>query len=284
MQKTCYVIDTNSVGNRWGYLLRTIKPTDEILAFFNGDCPSMTLGFINAMLRKGTHIELISRVVTQKFSSNINFQLVTEIGFRIAKHPELQYILVSENAEYEPLIEYWQQQEVDISRFNIITSKPEEISMSYNHRPNDPIRNQTHETVNTKEPAQVPETEPIEAMGPADEPETTDTQEPAQTTETPDKQTPESNTLPRYATNKQCKQDYYVRLNKLRIPAQRSKQIAEIMVPIMTKPANQRMLNLYNALSSEFGKKSGFVKTHYQAIKMLVAEIGRMGPLPDPEQ
>ena len=156
--------------------------------------------------------------------------------------------------------------------------------MSYNHRPNDPIRNQTHETVNTEEPAQAPETEPIEAMGPADELETTDTQEPVQTTETPDKQTPEANTLPRYATNKQCKQDYYVRLNKLRIPAQRSKQIAEIMVPIMAKPANQRMLNLYNALSSEFGKKSGFVKTHYQAIKMLVAEIGRMGPLPDPEQ
>lgn len=280
MQKICYVIDTNSVGNRWGYLLQTIQPTDEILAFFNGTCPDMTIGFINAMLRKGTHIELISRVFTQKFSSNINFQLVTEIGFRIAKHPELEYVLVSENTEYEPLIEYWRQQEVNISRFNIITSKPEEIEISYNYRPNDSIRNKTCPENMDTPVEQQPDSTPVESIGPDTEPEPiTETNLPEQT----DEPKPETNALPRYATAKQCKQDYYVRLNKLRIPAQRSKQIAEIMVPIMSKPANQRMLNLYNALSSEFGKKSGFVKTHYQAIKMLVAEIGRMGPLPEPE-
>lgn len=286
-EKTCYLIDTASVENRWGYLLRTIEPVDEVAAFFDGTCRDITLNFINALLKKGAHITLLSRVTEHKSTVNLNFQLVTELGYRIAKEPNLKYILVSENEEYEPLIEYWEQQGVNISRYNIITSKPEEIHKSYNYRPNDPIRLAARQKAETAAHTDAPAEEQPGETTTKTKPETDavpqpDTAEPD--TDLSEEQTtvntPVKPGFPRYASDKECRQNYYVRLNKLRIPAERSKAIAAMLVKIMQKPANQQMLTLYNALCAEYGKKSPFMKSQYTNLKMLVAEINRIGPLP----
>lgn len=291
MSSTCYFVDTESVHNRWGHLLKMITPKDTVLAFFHNNCTPMTAGFINALLKSGAHVELISRIQKSHSSAAINFQLVTELGYRIASKPDMTYVLVSENTEYDPLIEYWTNKDANLSRFNIMTSKPEEISMSYNHRPNDEFKDKTKPTPPVTEPTQDNQQNLVTLTATAKDPEEPfntpiikKTVEPATAKEQKLSEKPataEPSPKIQYLSKKACIQDYYVRLNKLHIPAVRSKAIAELMVDIMEKPVNQRMLGLYNAMSTQFGKKSAFTKTYYMPVKMLVAEINRTGPLPE---
>lgn len=277
MSDTCYIVDTESVQNRWGHLLKSITPNDDVVAFFDNNCTPMTLNFINALLRSGAHIELISRIQEIKSAVAINFQLVTELGYRIANAPNTTYVLVSENIEYDPLIEYWTRKNVDIRRFNILSSKPDDIPMSYNFRPNDPFKLIKEQLPNEPGITTIGAAIRMAEEKKAAEEQNVDKNNTAEEV----KPEPVKQTAIRRASRKECQQEYYVRLNKMHIPANRSKQIAELLVPIMEKPENQRMLGLYNAMSSAFGKKGAFVKTYYQQVKMLVAEINLSGPLPE---
>lgn len=286
MNKICYIIDTESVQNRWGHLMRMITPYDEIIAFFGPNCHPMTTNFINALLHSGAHIELISRVQDSHNQSAVNFQLVTELGYRIAANPERPYILISENPEYDPLIEYWTRQEINLTRYNILTSKPEDITMSYNHRVTDTLRTEALEkqgitlgtqtgtipqqTIQLQEPDAIPTEDIDDIADTLPEPE-------------PDKIPITNKPEPVYLPEKACKQEYHVRLNKLHVPANRSKIIAGLLIQSMRKPANQRILFLYNSMSAEFGKKSPFTKAYYKSVKALAEEISVNGPFPETE-
>lgn len=271
-----YIINTESVQNRWGHLLKDLTPKDNILAFFRNDCSDLTLGFINAILKRHTHIELISRIQTVRTNITVNFQLVTELGYRIAKNPDERYILVSENEVYDPLIEYWSDKNIDIHRYNIITSKPDDIKMSYNHRQNDELRKPLDEAQIAQMPEFTPTYDPTpEQPKTLAEPDADNTGKTIRSNDN-DYVFKEIEYLP----DRDCAHAYYVGMNKLHIPANKSKELAKLMVDIMKKPENQRMLGIYNLMGTTFGKKSSFTKTYYRQIKMLVAEINRIGPLP----
>ncbi len=83
----------------------------------------------------------------------VDFQLSSQLGYDIAKHgPERSYRIISEDKGYNPLVSYWSDRNLDISRFSIKHTNP------HQHEKKD--------SPEQKEPARPEQTKPVSVPNP----------------------------------------------------------------------------------------------------------------------
>ena len=117
---THYLIDTENVATKWFQIISSLKPNDTILLFYtdaNGmqPIPMSILGQID-------HLNATIRAIYCKTGDNaLDFQLTTYLGYLIAKYPDEQFIIVSEDTGYDPAIQFWYNQNIKILRHNLQT-------------------------------------------------------------------------------------------------------------------------------------------------------------------
>lgn len=131
MEKT-YFIDSENVGDNWISLLPTLSPDDDILVFYTNNSPHMN--YRNVILLKESDVE-VTFIECCEGSNALDFQLCTELGFRIHDMTNREFIIVSNDTGFDAVVKYWKQRMKPISRITgktctVIGSSSEPVESS----------------------------------------------------------------------------------------------------------------------------------------------------------
>lgn len=116
MRKT-YFIDSENVGDNWISLIDTIAPKDELIVFFTQKSPHMN--YKNVILLKQSD-KKITFIECYEGTNALDFQLCKELGYRMHELTEEEFIVISNDTEFDAIVKYWSRQNKLIKR---ITSK-----------------------------------------------------------------------------------------------------------------------------------------------------------------
>lgn len=111
---TIYLVDSENVNDVWIRLVTNMEPQDEILVFYTEKSPHMSYEKVIELTRLSDRpIEWIKCV---EGSNALDFQLVTELGARVAIDPEYAFVIVSNDNGFDAVVKYWTQREKDVCR------------------------------------------------------------------------------------------------------------------------------------------------------------------------
>ena len=119
--KTIYFVDSENVNEKWIEALTDTKRSDEIIVFYT---------------EKSTHAsyENISKLADGDVSLNwvkcftgtnaLDFQLSTELGYRIAKGERNTFVIISNDKGYDAIVNYWVVKGIKVSRLGVEMDPP----------------------------------------------------------------------------------------------------------------------------------------------------------------
>lgn len=113
--KKIYLVDSENVGDVWVPLLVSSQPEDAVLVFYTQRSPHMN--YENVRMLKETEKEAI---FIKCFEGNnaLDFQLVSELGYRLKEDADCEYIIVSNDTGYDAVVRYWNARELQVSRLS----------------------------------------------------------------------------------------------------------------------------------------------------------------------
>ena len=111
--KKYYLIDSENVGDSWISLLLSAAPEDEILVFYTLKSPHMS--YRNLILLKQSPRE-VCFIECCEGANALDFQLCTELGYRIHEAPACEYVIVTNDTGYDAVVKYWKQRSIAVRR------------------------------------------------------------------------------------------------------------------------------------------------------------------------
>lgn len=108
-----YFIDTENVATRWVECLPTIKTGSKILMFYTTASPSLSMVHLSKIFKVTKDLEFIQ---CKAGHNALDFQLVTELGSRVARNSKNKYVIVSGDTGFNAVVDYWRQRDIDVSR------------------------------------------------------------------------------------------------------------------------------------------------------------------------
>ncbi len=108
-----FFIDSENVGDCWISLLDTVAEDDEILVFYTAKSPHMN--YKNLILLKNSSKE-VEFIECCEGNNALDFQLCTELGFRISGIKDDVVYIVSNDTGYDAVVKYWKNKNIAISR------------------------------------------------------------------------------------------------------------------------------------------------------------------------
>ena len=113
--KKIYLVDSENVGDIWVPLLVSSQPEDVILVFYTQKSPHMN--YENVRMLKEAKKEA-TFVKCFEGSNALDFQLVTELGYRLRADAECEYVIVSNDTGYDAVVRYWAARQMPVSRLS----------------------------------------------------------------------------------------------------------------------------------------------------------------------
>ena len=108
-----YFIDSENVGDNWISLLSSVTVEDEILVFYTANSPHMN--YRNLILLKESDAR-VSFIECFEGSNALDFQLCTELGYRLSGIGDGDFIIVSNDTGYDAIVKYWKKRDVSVRR------------------------------------------------------------------------------------------------------------------------------------------------------------------------
>ena len=111
---TIYLVDSENVNDAWIRLVTNMEAQDEILVFYTEKSPHMSYEKVIELTKLSDRpIEWIKCV---EGNNALDFQLVTELGARVATEPGNAFVIVSNDNGFDAAVKYWTQREKDVRR------------------------------------------------------------------------------------------------------------------------------------------------------------------------
>lgn len=114
MKKT-YFIDSENVGDNWISLLSVMDEKDEILVFYTAKSPHMTYRNIITLKQSDRDIKFIE---CYEGRNALDFQLATELGYRLRDIEDGEYIIVTDDNGYDAFVKYWKRRKMAVKRIH----------------------------------------------------------------------------------------------------------------------------------------------------------------------
>lgn len=116
--KKVYLIDSENVGDVWvTHIMEFAKPQDEIVVFYTQKSPYMCYENIRKLMETDREIAFIKCVEGQ---NALDFQLVTELGYRIGNiKEEIEYVVVTNDTGFDAAVRYWKTHGKMVKRYNV---------------------------------------------------------------------------------------------------------------------------------------------------------------------
>lgn len=113
--KKIYLVDSENVGDIWVPLLVASQAEDEVIVFYTQKSPHMN--YENVRMLKETDKEA-DFIKCFEGSNALDFQLVSELGYRLHENQECDYVIVSNDTGFDAVVRYWSQRKMPVSRLS----------------------------------------------------------------------------------------------------------------------------------------------------------------------
>lgn len=115
--KKVYLVDSENVADLWvTHLMKLAEPEDDIIVFYTAKSPHMGYEHIRMLLTSAHEVEFVKCAEGQ---NALDFQLVTELGYRLGKKKEdTEYIIVTNDTGFDAVVKYWQNRKMAVKRYN----------------------------------------------------------------------------------------------------------------------------------------------------------------------
>ena len=113
--KKVYLVDSENVGDVWVPLLAASLPEEEVVVFYTQQSPHM--GYENVRLLKETDKNPVF-IKCFEGRNALDFQLVTELGYRLRADDECEYVIISTDTGFDAAVRYWSSQKKKVRRLN----------------------------------------------------------------------------------------------------------------------------------------------------------------------
>ena len=110
-----YLVDSENVGDIWVPLLVSSQEDDEVLVFYTTKSPHMN--YENVRMLKETEKEA-DFIKCFEGSNALDFQLVSELGYRLSQHAAREYVIVSNDTGFDAAVRYWSARKMPVSRLS----------------------------------------------------------------------------------------------------------------------------------------------------------------------
>ncbi len=125
-----YFIDSENVGDNWISLLDTVTEDDEILVFYTDNSPRMNYKNVIELVGSSKKISFIECC---EGNNALDFQLCTELGFRVHDMADSEFVIVTDDTGYDAVVKYWKKKNIPVKRIkkNECTPKkaPEKVEV-----------------------------------------------------------------------------------------------------------------------------------------------------------
>ncbi len=111
--KKIYFIDSENVGDNWISLLDTVAEKDEILVFYTANSPHMN--YKNLITLKSSPKD-VTFIECCEGNNALDFQLCTELGYRVHEIGDNEFIIVSNDTGYDAVVKYWKERNIALKR------------------------------------------------------------------------------------------------------------------------------------------------------------------------
>ena len=112
-RKIRYLIDTENIGSAWTEVLPLMGRNDEILLFYTVNSPGIPYLDLQQIMNHLSQMELIP---CNTGRNGLDFQLSSYLGYLLRSSTKTQYVILSKDTGYDPLIQFWKEKGVDIAR------------------------------------------------------------------------------------------------------------------------------------------------------------------------
>lgn len=110
-----YLVDSENVGDIWVPLLVSSQEDDEVLVFYTTKSPHMN--YENVRMLKETEKEA-DFIKCFEGSNALDFQLVSELGYRLSQNADREYVIVSNDTGFDAVVRYWSTRKMPVSRLS----------------------------------------------------------------------------------------------------------------------------------------------------------------------
>ena len=155
-----YLVDSENVGDIWVPLLVSSQEDDEVLVFYTAKSPHMN--YENVRMLKETEKEA-DFIKCFEGSNALDFQLVSELGYRLSQNAGREYVIVSNDTGFDAAVRYWSTRKMPVSRLSgkechrMLTEKKQRVAKESGAA--EPEQEQTRAAGPEVEAEQVRETE-----------------------------------------------------------------------------------------------------------------------------
>ncbi len=111
---TIYLVDSENVNDAWIQLATNMEPDDEILVFYTERSPHMSYERVIELTRLTDRP--VRWIKCVEGSNALDFQLVTELGARVATEPNCEFVIVSNDNGFDAAVKYWVAREIAVRR------------------------------------------------------------------------------------------------------------------------------------------------------------------------
>lgn len=110
---TTYLIDFENIGNRWAEILAGASRGDTAVLFYSDNAPKAMLDQLEKAERRGIALKFRHCACGR---NGLDFQLASELGYLIGAGTGTAYAIVSDDAGYDVLADYWKTSGESVSR------------------------------------------------------------------------------------------------------------------------------------------------------------------------
>lgn len=249
-----FMIDTENVSDGWEMLFSQ-NPGNTYLLFYTNPAIRISYSLLEKILNSPSTTKCI---LCNKGPNGLDFQLVSELGFRLATRPEEMYIIVSNDGGYDAAIKYWIEKGYAVSRqkIDLVNRSIPEQAIPKVVQPSNPQSSANQ----LEQPVQMvpvtPETPPQQNAQNAKKKKKKKakavTQVVAQTVAK--SSTATNANKPKSATAKRITQ---ILSGIAGITNAEKNEITNLCESVASLPLNNRLLVIYNGLTSKYGTKHG---------------------------
>jgi hypothetical protein len=110
-----YFIDTENVGNNWISLLKYSHSTDRFFLFYTRKSPKLDYDTLRLLLRLAPWRVKLFFCQNSRHNA-LDFQLSTVLGHYVRRFRRIEYVIVSNDTGYDPVVTFWFHRGRHISR------------------------------------------------------------------------------------------------------------------------------------------------------------------------
>lgn len=110
-----YLVDSENVGASWSQLLPSLSGEDKMYVFYTDKSPYISY---ENLLQVIAYCNIPVFIKCHEGKNALDFQLVSELGFKLCQSPEAEFFIVSDDYGYDAAVKYWSGRKYNVHRMS----------------------------------------------------------------------------------------------------------------------------------------------------------------------